>query len=165
MSFVPLVLNLLLATLLITALAVGVRLERRLKDLRKSHQSFALAVQELNSASARAQAGLTQLRITAQESGDVLSSRIVQARALADQLDQSMAAALELAKAPLTLPVQPSVLSSKPRVRLAHDARTGQPLGANPVIANRADPHRGRNAKALDDDLFDEPAKPFGGRQ
>ena len=180
MSFVPVFLNLLLAALLITALAVGFRLERRLKDLRKSHQSFTLAIQELNSASARAQTGLTQLRIAAQEAGDLLGNRIQQARELTEQLDTKMTAATELARSPLVIsePVAPPSATLKARY-LSEPASRPAPVRS---IESALDaPTRSRKPAGLDDDLFDEPqspldlderqmpglkpAKPFGGRR
>jgi len=181
MSFVPVFLNLLLAALLITALAVGIRLERRLKDLRKSHQSFTLAVQELNSASARAQSGLTQLRIAAQEAGDQLGSRIHQARELTEQLDTKMAAAIELARSPLLASEPVTALPPAPRARYLGEpaADTSRPVRS--IALEPAARPRSRKPAGLDDDLFDEPPsprdpearpmpglkpdKPFGGRR
>jgi hypothetical protein len=180
MSFVPVFLNLLLAALLITALAVGVRLERRLKDLRKSHQSFSLAVQELNSASARAQAGLTQLRVAAQEAGDLLGNRIHQARELTDQLDAKMTAALELAKAPLVIPDPVVSPPATPKARYLSEPAS-RPAPIRSIESDLDVPTRSRKPAGFDDDLFDEPqspldlderqmpglkpAKPFGGRR
>lgn len=180
MSFVPVFLNLLLAALLITALAVGFRLERRLKDLRKSHHSFTLAVQELNSASARAQAGLTQLRVAAQEAGDLLGNRIDQARDLTDQLDKKMATALELARSPLVIPEPIVAPLSTPKTRFLGEPASLGATPVRPIEAEPALPLRSRKPAGLDDDLFDEPApsldpedrlmpglkpfKPFGGR-
>ena len=180
MSFVPVFLNLLLAALLITALAVGFRLERRLKDLRKSHQSFTLAVQELNSASAKAQAGLTQLRIAAQEAGDLLGNRIQQARELTEQLDTKMTAATALARSPLVIsePIAQPPATLKARY-LSEPASRPAPVRS---IESELDAStRSRKPAGLDDDLFDEPqspldlderqmpglkpAKPFGGRR
>ncbi len=180
MSFVPVFLNLLLAALLITALAVGIRLERRLKDLRQSHQSFTLAVQELNAASVRAQAGLTQLRMAAQEAGDLLGSRIHQARELMEQLDSKMSAALELVRSPRLAadPVAAPQPLSKPRFLSEPAPSTSMPVRA--IETESAASPRSRKPAGLDDDLFDEPpaqrdpdprqmpglkpGKPFGGR-
>ena len=173
--------NLLLAALLITALAVGFRLERRLKDLRKSHQSFTLAVQELNAASARAQAGLTQLRMAAQEAGDLLGSRIHQARELTEQLDTKMSAALELARSPR--PAADSVAAPPPlsRARLLGEPVPSTSMPIRSIETEPAAAPRSRRPTGLDDDLFDEPlsqrdpdarqmpglkpGKPFGGRR
>ena len=168
MSFVPVFLNLLLAVLLLAALAVGIRLERRLKDLRKSHHSFSLAVQELNSASVRAQAGLAQLRIAAQEAGDLLGERIAQAREVTAQIDEKITVALDLASAPLTVPM------AKPEAKHAPEPEPVNRLWREPppsLAAPRA-PLRRPEAQ-MDDDLFNEPAReqappdvnPFGGRR
>ena len=53
MSIVALGLNLLLAALLLAALAMGFRLNSRLKALKDSHEGFARAVAELDAAAAR----------------------------------------------------------------------------------------------------------------
>ena len=54
MSIAAIVMNLVLSGLLLAALAFGWRLERRLKALKDSHDSFARAVADLDNAAARA---------------------------------------------------------------------------------------------------------------
>ena len=88
MSIIGLVMNLLLAGLLLAALFMGWRLNGRLKTLRDSHDGFAIAVRELNSAAARAEQGLADLRAATDEAVDELADRIEKGRALATRLER-----------------------------------------------------------------------------
>ncbi|HLY78715.1 MAG TPA: DUF6468 domain-containing protein, partial [Caulobacteraceae bacterium] len=88
MSIVGLALNLLLAGLLVAALGMGWRLNRRLKALRDSHDGFAVAVHELNTAAARAEQGLADLRAATDEAVDLLADRIDKGRSLAAKLER-----------------------------------------------------------------------------
>jgi len=88
MSIIGLVMNLLLAGLLFAALFMGWRLNGRLKALRDSHDGFAIAVRELNSAAARAEQGLADLRLATDEAVDELADRIEKGRALAARLER-----------------------------------------------------------------------------
>jgi hypothetical protein len=90
MSLTAIALNGLLAILLLIALAFGVRLERRLKALRDSHEGFAKAVADLDRAAMRAEQGLADLRAATDEAADTLADRITQAQALAAQLDERL---------------------------------------------------------------------------
>jgi hypothetical protein len=90
MSLTAIALNGLLAILLLIALAFGVRLERRLKALRDSHEGFAKAVADLDRAAMRAEQGLADLRAATDEAADTLADRIAQAHALAVQLDERL---------------------------------------------------------------------------
>ena len=85
MSIIALGMNLLLAGLLVAALVVGLRLNRRLKALRDSHDGFAKAVRELNAAAARAEQGLADLRAATDEATDDLADRIEKGRAAGRQ--------------------------------------------------------------------------------
>ena len=88
MSIIGIGLNLLLATLMAAALAMGWRLNRRLKALRDSHDGFALAVREMNTAAQRAEQGLADLRAATDEATDQLADRIEKGRALAIKLER-----------------------------------------------------------------------------
>ena len=88
MSIIGVALNLLLAALLMAALAMGWRLNRRLKALRDSHDGFAVAVRELNGAAARAEQGLSDLRAATDEAVDLLADRIEKGRTLAAKLER-----------------------------------------------------------------------------
>ena len=90
MSLTAIVLNGLLAVLLIVALGYGMRLERRLKALRDSHEGFAKAVADLDRAAMRAEQGLADLRAATDEAADTLGDRIAKAHALAAQLDERL---------------------------------------------------------------------------
>lgn len=75
-----------LMLLLVAALGYGVRLEKKLSALRAGQQAFASAVTELNAAAGRAEAALSSLRASGQET-DLLHDRIVKARELKAQLE------------------------------------------------------------------------------
>lgn len=90
MSVTALALNGFLAVLLLLALGVGWRLERRLKALRDSHEGFAKAVADLDRAAMRAEQGLADLRAATDEAADTLADRITKAQALAAQLDERL---------------------------------------------------------------------------
>ena len=99
MSLIAIGMNVLLAGLLIAAMTVGIRLNRRLKALRDSHEGFEVAVRELNLAAARAEQGLADLRAATDEAVDMLSDRIEKGRALATKLEKLVASAPELPRA------------------------------------------------------------------
>ena len=88
MSIAALCLNGFLATLLMAALFLGLRLDRKLKGVRDGQQAFVLAVHELNAAAAKAQAALANLRAATDEATDTLGGRITRARECADRLDK-----------------------------------------------------------------------------
>ena len=88
MSLIALFINLLLAGLLTAALVMGWRLNRRLSVLRDSHDGFEAAVRDLNTAAARAEMGLADLRAATDEATDLLADRIEKGRALVAQLER-----------------------------------------------------------------------------
>ncbi len=90
MTAIGLIMNLLLAGLLLAALSLGLRLNRRLKALRDSQDGFATAVAELNAAAQRAEQGLADLRAATDEATDELADRIEKGRALAAKLERLM---------------------------------------------------------------------------
>lgn len=142
MSTAALVMNLVLAALLVAALAFGWRLERRLKALRDSHDSFAKAVADLDTAAARAEQGLADLRAATDEAADTLSDRIETARTLAVRLERGVSA------------------SSTPILQTAP-----QPVSSAPERAAfvRSEPAATPRSRArVDDDLFEPDAD--GGR-
>jgi hypothetical protein len=161
MSFVGIALNLLLAGLLAAALVMGWRLNRRLKALRDSHEGFAVAVRELNTAAARAEQGLADLRAATDEAVDLLADRIEKGRALAARLEKLVAAA----------PAAPA--RREPTVEdedRAQERRLGALLAA--AREARARPERlvrrepaARPKPAFEDDLFVDPDEPRGGHR
>ena len=88
MDIVAIGMNVLLACLLGAALTMGWRLNQRLKALRDSHDGFAIAVRELNTAAERAEQGLADLRAATDEAVDTLADRIEKGRALAAKLER-----------------------------------------------------------------------------
>jgi hypothetical protein len=180
MSLIAIGMNVLLAGLLIAAMAVGLRLNKRLKALRDSHEGFEIAVRELNTAAVRAEQGLADLRAATDEATDMLSDRIEKGRLLAAKLEKLISAAPELPRAmvaersapramPPVDPVAPrpqegaeqrlSNLLAMARSRLAaQDA--GQPatqpaLEREPLVGRAPLPGR-RIATTPDDDLFED---------
>ena len=95
MSLVAIGLNALLSGLLLLALWMGFRLNRRLNALRQSNEGFARAVAELDNAAQRAERGLAALREATDEAVDLLSDRIEKARALAAKLERQVERAPE----------------------------------------------------------------------
>ncbi|MBO9708505.1 MAG: flagellar positioning protein PflI [Caulobacter sp.] len=175
MSITAIALNGLLAVLLLVALAFGMRLERRLKALRDSHEGFAKAVADLDRAAMRAEQGLADLRAATDEAADTLGDRIAQAKALAAQLDERINRPIvtpppatdraERASRPVfDPPAEPA--ADQPRRRLkaedfekllereARIPRDAAPPTAPRVTAPKETP---RSRARVDDDLFDGP--------
>jgi hypothetical protein len=119
MSDIGLIMNGLLGVLLIGALALGWRLEGRLKALRASHQSFTQAVEDLDRAAARAEQGLADLRAATDEAAETLAGRIDRAGQLAGRLERLTAEAT-LAEARLIASPKP-----QPKSELLHAERPG----------------------------------------
>ena len=185
MSIISIGMNLLLAGLLVAAMVVGLRLNKRLKALRDSHVGFEAAVVQLNVAAQRAEQGLADLRAATDEATDMLSDRIEKGRALATKLERLVAAAPELPRAmpaerapraqaaglpPVTPPARPNsaedrlaALLSMARSRLAEKEAAiegapqsaAQELAAEPLVGRAALPGR-RLTSGLDDDLFED---------
>ncbi|MBL8770664.1 MAG: flagellar positioning protein PflI [Phenylobacterium sp.] len=176
MSLIAIGMNLLLAGLLIAAMAVGLRLNRRLKALRDSHEGFEAAVRELNLAAVRAEQGLADLRAATDEATDILSDRIEKGRALAQKLEKLVSAAPELPRASATpersVRAMPAVapppraaasedrlqsLLTMARQRLAAQeaAQTRPDLDAEPLVGRAPLPGR-RVQPSIDDDLFED---------
>jgi hypothetical protein len=139
MSAVAIALNLLLAALLAGALAMGWRLNQRLKALRESHAGFAKAIADLDAAAARAEKGLAELRAGGEST---------------------------LAKAPQRPPVARGE-DADDVLELGADRRLGAlladthrrrapPVAEPPARAER--PLTLSRARTFDDDLFETPA-------
>jgi len=182
MSLTAIALNGLLAVLLLIALAFGVRLERRLKALRDSHEGFAKAVADLDRAAMRAEQGLADLRAATDEAADTLSDRIAKAQALAAQLDERLTrpmvtpppAARSLiepraAAAPRPIRAQQPDLTPETQRRLRAedfekllDREARIPRDAPPPSAARPSTPKEtpRSRARIDDDLFEGPEDP-----
>lgn len=178
MSIIGIAMNLILAGLLLAAMGVGIRLNRRLTALRDSHQDFETAVRDLNLAAQRAEQGLADLRAATDEATDTLSDRIEKGRALATKLERLVSSAPELPQAfapdrstaprgmPAVMPVREAAadqrltaLLNAARARIdAENANHSEPRLAEEPRVGRA-PLPGRRVAAFDEDLFeDEPA-------
>ena len=126
MSDIGLIMNGLLGVLLIGALALGWRLEGRLKALRASHQSFTQAVEDLDRAAGRAEQGLADLRAATDEAAETLAGRIDRAGHLAGRLEKLTAEAT-LAEAKLiAAPKAHSTLQPRPELPQAERQRPFQ---------------------------------------
>lgn len=108
MSDIALIMNGLLGVLLIGALLVGWRLERRLKALRASHESFTEALGDLDRAATRAEQGLADLRAATDAAGESLAGRIERAGALAGRLEKLTADAASAERRLLLTPHPPA---------------------------------------------------------
>lgn len=181
MSLIAIGMNLLLAGLLVAAMVVGVRLNRRLKALRDSHAGFEVAVRELNLAAVRAEQGLADLRAATDEATDMLSDRIEKGRALATKLEKLVSSAPELPRgmaAERTTRPMPSVvpvaretatedrlgkLLAMARSRLQAEGMIAdeQPAAAPEPLVGRAPLPGRRIASSLDDDLFEDAPAAF----
>src|SRR5262245_40294212 len=115
MSAVALILNLLLGGLLLAALGLGWRLERRLKALRDSQASFTQAVADLDRAAVRAEQGLADLRAATDEASEQLAGRIDRAREMTARLDGALSRA---AAAPAPAPELPRSRAEQIAARL-----------------------------------------------
>jgi hypothetical protein len=182
MSLISIGMNLLLVGLLLAALVVGLRLNKRLKAFKDSQAGFEAAVIQLNMAAHRAEQGLADLRAATDEATDMLSDRIEKGRALAQKLEKLVSSAPELPRAmaaerpqPRSMPpVAPPLRETSAEQRLsnliamarsriaAEDAAAARPAAARaerepePLVGRP--PILGRRVASVDDDLFeDEP--------
>ena len=170
MSLIGLAMNLLLASLLLAALVMGARLNRRLKALRDSHDGFAAAVTDLNTAAARAEQGLADLRAATDEAVDLLADRIEKGRSLAMKLERLVEHAgvpqRGVASAPAATPDDPvaerrlgALLAAAREMR---PERVMPPLRAearhpSPGLAAAQNPRMATTPRrAAEDDLFDD---------
>jgi hypothetical protein len=135
MSEIGLMMNGLLAVLLLGALAVGWRLEGRLKALKASHQSFSRAVEDLDRAAARAEQGLADLRAATDEAAESLAARIERAGQLVLRLERLTAEA-EHAEARLMAAPRPE-LRAEARVEPRSELPRAEPPRAEPPRERR----------------------------
>jgi len=166
MSIIGVALNLLLAALLMAALGMGWRLNRRLKALRDSHDGFAVAVRDLNAAAARAEQGLSDLRAATDEAVDLLADRIDKGRTLAAKLERLIDHAAVPQRQPAAATADPvaerrlgallaAAREARPeRERYVHSERFAQSERLRPAERpQRATPPLRRS---VEEDLFDD---------
>lgn len=132
MTFATLLLQTIFSLLVIAALAYGVRLNRKLVELRDGQAAFARAVADLDGAAARAQAGLEALRVATDTAQAELADRVDEARLLAGRLEAAVSdAALSVRR-----------LETAARARVAEPEPTGRteaetPHRPEPIIIKR----------------------------
>ena len=154
MSIIGIGLNLLLAGLLVAALAVGLRLNRRLRVLRDSQDGFASAVQALNIAAARAEQGLADLRAAMDEANDTLGDRIEKGRALANRLERMLEQAPARAAAPSRAESHPESEAETVERRFGALLAAAREARVRPEPPRRGPP--ARPAASFDDELFED---------
>lgn len=153
MSLVALTLNLTLGALLVGAMILGLRLDRRLRTLRESHQSFAKAVSELDQAAQRTQAGLEELKATADSVRVDLVARIDSARTLSDLLIKLTADADAKAEA---------LAQAQAATPTAIRASGLRPVFARPAAPEPKPIASPRSRAAVDDELFESAGSTLG---
>jgi hypothetical protein len=132
------IMDAVLMLLLVAAVGYGVKLERKLAALRAGQLAFAQAVTELNAAAGRAEAALTTLRASGQET-DLLHDRIIKAREVKAQLETLIARAPAGGSAPV-------------RVREDEPVARGETArAATPAALVNDDDERARRMAALAD--------------
>lgn len=161
MSIIGLALNLLLAGLLVAALGMGWRLNRRLKALRDSHDGFAVAVRELNGAAARAEQGLADLRAATDEAVDLLADRIDKGRTLAAKLERLIDhAEVPQRQAPASAPDPVAERRLGALLAAAREARPERRAPAERLAQSERLTPNPRPApplrRSIEDDLFDD---------
>ena len=143
MSPIALGLDILLIGLLLVALGVGLRLNKRLKAMREGQAGFVAAVAELDSAATRAESALKALRAASEDAHDALLTRIETARALSAKLD---AAAVEVERARAVAATAAPIPASAP-------ARAESRL--DPRFRDDRFMRRPAMVRELDEDLFE----------
>jgi len=132
MSSIATTIELMLGMLLLAALFVGIRLDKRLRLLREGEAGFALAVDELNTAALRAEAGLSELKTTIRAAESELADRLQDARAANNRLQANLAKVSEasdrLENLIVRAPIAARTASPAPsRSEPAQSARANQP--------------------------------------
>ena len=149
-----------LGLLLVAAIMIGLRLDKKLVALRSAHEGFARAVAELDDAAVRAHTSLRELRAHADESQDLLHGRVIAARDALQKLDHQIARAervqRELDKGLVTFDAIQSV-----RVQPAPQPAPQAYVRPEPV---REAPPRAAERRPFDRDVVrdDTPSRPRG---
>lgn len=86
MSYAPLIFEGLVAVLLVVAVVMCWRVDRRLRALKTGQDGVRGSVIALNDATDRARASLAALERATRESGEVLEQRVAEARQLSEEL-------------------------------------------------------------------------------
>jgi len=115
-----LLIDLVVIALLGATIYFAFRLDRRLQSVRNVQNELAGVIRELNTAAARAEAGIQGLKMAAQSSGQQLEEQIHSARVVGDELAillKSSERVGRIAETVRTQPVPPPVPRPQPAVR------------------------------------------------
>ena len=129
--------NLAVCLLLVASIALGVVLMRRLAVLRAAQGELAAMGESLVAASAKAEAGLAELRRAAEADGEALQERVARARGLKDDLEFLVARAGEAAER-LEGAIGEARKSGRTRVSTAQPMRPSpkvRPVSGQPGLA------------------------------
>jgi hypothetical protein len=152
MSAIAVCLNLLLISLLMLAVWIGFRLERRLKVLRGSQEGFVSAVAELNAGVDKAQAGLAELKSATLEARTELTDRLQDARGAAARIERQTAAAEEAARK-LEALIERAQRSVPERLQTSAHPRPRARPEADPRINSGGDPGFFERARRFEEAL------------
>jgi len=120
------VIDVVFVALLVATIVFVFRLERRLVSLRGTRDQLAAVIGDLNSAAARAEAGIKGLKTAVETAGAALEDRVKRARSLNDELGalvqsgQRVVQKLEFAR-PVTRAA--SVFADEPRREASRAAK------------------------------------------
>lgn len=129
MSF-ELIANIVVAVLLVATIGFAFVLNRRLQSMKDEQAVMGRLISGLNLATAKAQEGIYELRSVAQTTEETLKQKIVEARALADELQlitetgNNLAKRIETGLTARKAADMPAPRMTKPRVRPAQDKWT-----------------------------------------
>jgi X-X-X-Leu-X-X-Gly heptad repeat protein len=178
MNPIAFALDLLLVSLLLIAVWIGIRLERRLKTLRDSQAGFVNAVNELNDGVGRAQSGLQELKAATLAARTELADRVQDAKGMLARLERGLTGAeasarglegvIERAQGMRVQAFQthsaPIAATATPPSRYARPAATAQaadeqeePLMLRRAALSRPSAIRETRRMSLDEDLFETP--------
>ena len=120
----------IVALLLIATIGYSIVLNRRLGAVRNDREKFEVLVRNLNAASQRAEAAVTNLRVTADDLSRRLEKKVEQARSLSDDLTymidrgdgvaDKLANQIRAGRDALKPDLQPEKAAAKPQPRAEH---------------------------------------------
>jgi chromosome segregation ATPase len=114
-----LIIDIVVIALLGATIFYALRLERRLANVRNAQAALADVIRELNTAAARAEAGIQGLKVAAASSGQTLDDKIKRARSLADELELLLQSGERLGQ---RLESARPQVASRPQVRAGGEA-------------------------------------------
>ena len=151
------IMDVILGGLLIAALMLGMRLDKKLVALRAAHEGFAKAVHDLDDAAIRAHASLKELRGHADESQDLLHGRVLAARDVLQKLDHQVARAervqRELDKGLTTFDTLQTMRQEAARYQPPEPIRVRPAPEPQPEPVHRADVQRNEIRRPFDRDM------------